>query len=1064
MATGASILRGQTVTATLTGTIADQTGAIVPGVTVTAINQGTQIEYTAESNSAGVYTIPFLPIGTYVVSAELTGFKKAVTNPIKLEVNQTARIDLKLEVGQISDTVSVSGVAPILQTESTVVGQVISGSTTVNLPLNGRNFAQLTLLVPGAVTPNPTSFTGAGRYGGGGRPYVNGMREQGNSFLLDGVSTDETIDNRIGYSPNVDAIAEFKIETNNASAEFGNVAGAIVNTSMKSGTNQLHGNVFEFFRNDALDANSWSNNRSHADKQMLRQNIYGFTLGGPIVKNKAFFFFDFQGTRARTGGGGTASVAPAEWRTGNLSILPQVIKDPVTGIAFPGNIIPESRIVNPVAKALFADTKLYPLPNRSVSVATGNYAGTTLTATDNDQWDVKLDWKLSQKDLLFGRYSRGDYYSAGVRGLLPVQPTTFTSAPIHNVVMNWNRTISPTAVNEARFGVQRTYIEGSINDWAGIGQANATLGIPGGQPIPGLSSIAFGDGLTSIGTAATIEKNAPNTFHYGDNFSISHGRHFLKMGMQWERYQQNRFYPGNNGLLGLFTYDGTFTGSAFADFLLDQLRSKGRGSQTGTWGHRQNRIGIFFQDDFKFRRTVTLNLGMRWEYDSPLVEVEDRQANFDPITGKQLIAGKDGNSRALYDPYHKGFEPRVGFAWSPAHFHNKLVARAGYGIVQFMEGTGSNLRLPLNPPFFFESDVSYDKSTGAGTVTKGFTDVIARDRPAGIVRIWSKDIRPQFTQQWNLSVEYQMSGTSAVTASYVGHKATHLVAPRDFNQPLPGMGTPSTWLPFQQLRPLYPNQPLITRVGGTESSATSDYHALQLSGRKRYSGGLEFLLSYTLSKSLTDNLGYYGSTGVNGPSAYWINSYNRRGDRGLAFFDSRHNFVWSGSYELPCGKGRPWLNGMNPAANAIFGGWNITSIVQFRSGFPITITANDVSLQDPRAGGRPNRIASGYVDNPTLTHWLDINAFTLPPQGSFGNAGNSTNTAPGLANWDFGVGKKFSISESKYVDFRTEFFNFTNHPSFSPPGRSISTPSTFGLITGTISAPRIMEFALKLYF
>ncbi len=1059
-------LYGQTVTATLTGTITDQSGAVIPGVTVKAQNQGTQLEYSAQTNETGVYKIPFIPIGTYVVSAELTGFKKAVTNPIRLEVNQTARVDLKLEIGQLSDTVSVTGVSPILQSETTEVGAVITGNTTVSLPLNGRNFAQLTLLVPGAVTPNPTTFTGATRYGGGGRPYVNGNREQGNSFLLDGVSTDETIDNRIGYSPNVDAIAEFKIETNNASAEFGNVAGAIVNTTMKSGSNEFHGNVFEFFRNDALDANTWSNNRSGAPKASLKQNVYGVTIGGPIVKNRTFFFADWQGTRAHSGGGTTASVAPAAWRTGDLSGLPQVIKDPVTGTPFPGNIIPESRIVNPAAKALFANQDLYPLPNANVSGVVGNYKTTQLTTTENDQWDLKIDHKLSSKDQLSGRFSQGWYNQTGVKGVLPTIPTGITDAPVWNFVTNWNRTIGATMVNEARFGVQRTYIQTQLNDWGGLGDANATFGIPGGQPIPGLSSITMGDGTTAIGSRATLERNAPNTFYYGDNFSMSHGKHFMKMGGQLERYQQNRFYAGNNGLLGYFNYTGLFTGSAFADFLLDQLQSKGRGSQTGTWGHRQNRTGLFFQDDWKVRSNLTLNLGMRWEYTSPLIEVHDRQSNFDLKTGQQLFAGEDGNSRALYKPYYKGFEPRVGFAWSPGAFDNKFVVRMGYGIVQFMEGTGSNLRLPMNPPFFFESDVSFVPIDGVspGKLSTGFTELIPRDQPSGIVRIWSTDLRPQFTQQWNFSMEYQLTPTMAVTAAYVGNRATHLVDPRDFNQPLPGTGDPSTWAPLQTRRPLYATQPLITQVGGTESQATSDYNAMQLSARRRYVAGFEFLASYTLSKTITDNLGYYGSGGVAGMSAYWLNSYNRLGDRGLSFFDATHNFVWSGTYDLPWGKGKHWGGDWSGAMNAILGGWNVNNIIQLRSGFPITIQANDVSLQNSRAGGRPDRVGSGDVGDPTLEKWLDITAFKLPATGSFGNCGVSTNRAPGFINWDFGVGKQFNVTETKYIVFRAEFFNLTNTPSFSPPGRSISSPNTFGLITGTVSAPRNMEFALKFQF
>lgn len=1064
VATAPGLALGQTITATLTGTVSDQTGAIVPGASITAVNQGTQIPYSAESNDSGVYTILFVPVGTYVITAEMPGFKKLVTNPLKLEVGQIARVDLKLELGEVADQVSVLGVAPILQTESTVVGEVISGSTTVSLPLNGRNFQQLTLLVPGAITPNPASFTVPSKNFGGGRPFVNGNREQANNFLLDGVDTNETIDNLIGYNPNIDAIQEFKIETNNSSAEFGNVTGAIVNTTLKSGTNEYHGNVFEFLRNDKFDANSWSNNRSGARKQKLRQNIFGFTFGGPIIKNKLFFFGDYQGTRVRTGGGTTASVAPAEWRRGDLSSISATIRDPQTGQAFPGNKIPENRIVNPVAKLLFADTALYPLPTRVTGSVVGNYASSFANAVRNDQFDVKVDTKLSERDDLSGRFSFADYEGLGSRAALPIFLTGRQEGPTRSLVLNWNRTFSPAVVNEARFGFTRVVIITATNDWSGLGRANARFGIPGGQPIPGLSFVTLGNGLSGVGSTGGASNTYDNTFHYSDNLSVARGRHYLKMGGQWLRYQQNRFYAGNNGLLGRFDYDGRFSGAAFADFLLDQLASKGRGSQSGTWGHRQNRIGIFFQDDFKVKNNLTLNLGMRWEYTSPVVEVNDLQSNFDLKTGKQLFAGKDGNSRALYNPFYKGFEPRIGFAWTPGILDSKLVIRVGYGIVQYMEGTGANLRLPLNPPFFFESDVTFNLSSGPGSITKGFADVLPGDRVSGQVRAWNPNLRPQFTQQWNLTLQYQMTNTTSISAGYVAHRATHLVAPTEFNQPLPDPGPPSTWRPLQQRRPLFPFQPLITNISGTDSPATSDYHSLQVSGRKRLSSGFEFLASYTLSKAITDNLGYYGSAGVAGPGAYWANTYNRRADRGLAFFDATHNFVWSASYDLPFGKGRAIGDSWNSIADVILGGWNIASIVSTHTGFPITVTTADRSLQAVRGAQRPNRIGNGKVDKPTLTRWIDRSAFELAPLGTFGNAGVSILRAPGYANWDFSIGKKFRVDEARYFDFRAEFFNFTNHPSFAPPGRVFTDPNTFGLITGTVSAPRIVEFALKFNF
>lgn len=1076
----------QTYTATLTGTVSDAQGASIKGAKVLVVNQGTKLEYTAQTSDSGVYTIPFLPVGEYVINVEANGFKKLTSNPVKLEVNQVARVNLEMQIGGINDVVTVTDVAPVLQTENVTVGQVISGNTSTNLPLNGRNFQQLALLVPGAITPNPQAFNNVSLQNGQGRPYVNGQREQGNSFLLDGVSVDETIDNRIGYKPNVDALAEFRVETSNSSSEFGNVAGATVNATLKSGTNEFHGNVFEYLRNDALDANTWGNNRSAALtganprtlKQKLRQNVFGGTLGGPIIKNRLFFFTDYQGTLRRTGGGATANVAPLAWRTGDLSTLATPIRDPQkTGACttadrtacFTNNIIPANRIVNPVARALFANTTLYPAPaGIDATTRVGIYNTRTLEKLDGHQFDVKFDVRLSDNDNISARYSFANYEERGERGVLPTNPLGRSFNRPQNVAINWTHNFSSTIVNEARVGLNRAVFIADAFDWGGLGNGNATFGIPGGQVFPGLSAIAFGNGLTGIGGRVVTEDNVTNTFLYGDNLTILRGSHTFKMGGQWQRYQQNRFYPGNNGLLGGFTYDGRFTGSGFADFLLDLLANKSIGSQSGTWGHRQNRIGAFFQDDYKVRNNLTLNLGMRWEYTSPVVEVKNRQSNFELFSGRQLFAGQNGNSRALYKPFYKGFEPRVGFAWTPSKFNNKLVVRAGYGIVQFMEGTGSNLRLPLNPPFFSEADFTYDATTGAGTITKGFTDVIVRNQVSGLIRVWDPNLRPQFTQQYNFTLEYQLTGSSSLSVAYVGNQATHLVAPTDWNQPLPGPSNvaPAQWASTQSRRPLFGVLPAVTQISGTASWAISNYNGLQVNLRQRNNRGFEYLASYTFSKTLTDNLGYYGSGGVAAQSAYSYNQYDlRRFNYGPAFFDTPHNFTWAGSYELPFGKGRGYGKDWHPVVNAIAGGWNINSILQFRTGFPITVTtSNDRSFQNPRGGQKPNLVGDPTPSNQNLENWINIAAFAAPADGTFGNSPVGVLRAPSFANWDFGLGKKFFVSEKNAFDFRAEFFNFTNHPSFAPPARNFNDPNTFGKITSVVSPPRSLQFALKYNF
>jgi hypothetical protein len=1082
-----SIATGQTTTGAITGTITDPSGGSITGVKVTATNTATNINNTTQSNDAGVYNFPFLPIGDYTVTAEARGFKKTVLGPFRLEVNQIARVDPVLEVGAVTESVEIRDITPVLQTESTQTGAVLSATRLTEIPLNGRNFANLTLLAPGTVSTNPQSMTTSGRFQNqGSRPYVNGNREQTNNFLLDGVDANDSIDNRIGYQPNVDAIDQVQVLTGNAPAEFGNAAGAIVNAQIKSGTNELHGNVFEFLRNDKLDANDFFNNRSNAAKRAFRRNIFGGTLGGPIRKNKAFFFMDYEGTRQSDSGPAPASVPLAEYRTGNLSRVPQTIRDPLdNNQPFAGNLIPESRIVNPVARALFADPKLYPLPNRTGTGTLGvtnNYVGVSAITLQNDQADAKVDMLLTARDNLSGRWSISRYFQAGsATAVLPTQAATGTNGPTTSAVTTWTRTVSASIVNEFRAGFARTVIGDLVLDPAGLlgADGNARLGIPGGQPIAGASAIVIGDGISDVGNRGIIGESVENNYQVGNNLTIARGRHLLKMGGQIIRFQQNRYYAGNNGALGFFDYStAKYSGSAFADFLLNQLSEKGRGSVTGKWGHRHSRAGIFFQDDWKVRRNLTLNLGIRWEYTQPVYEVADRQSNFDLTTGKQLFAGKDGNSRALFNAYYKQFMPRVGFAWVPELSKNKLVVRGGYAIISFLEGTGANLRLPLNPPFFFESDTLYDLNR-PGDIQLGFTDVLPLNVPSGNARAWDPNLRPQFTQQWNFSLEHQLTKTLSLTAAYVGQRATHTIVPREGNQPLPGAGPVSTWAPLQTRRPLYAAQPLITTIAVTDSPSNMVYHSLQLTGRQRMSGGLELTTSYTLSKTLTDNRGFYGGgpNFINGEGAYWQDAFNRKSERGRAFFDARHNFNFGGSWDVPVGKTRSFGKNMSRVADWIAGGWNGGFMIVSHSGFPVTILGLDSTNQAVRGNVRPNRYRALTYQNQSIDNWFGAGntfcaagvddgkcAYGNAAPGLFGNSSIATEQAPSYFDFDASVRKQFNLSERRYFEFRMEMFNALNHPSFGPPARSLTSPATFGQITLQTTLPRNIQFGLKFNF
>ena len=1062
---------GQTVNASLTGTVSDNTGAVLTRAAVVAVNRSTGVEYPTKSNDAGVYTITGLPIGPYVVRAEAPGFKSLNTNPITLEGGQTARVNLKLEVGAVTEEIQVTGVNPILQTENAVVGEVISGTTVVSLPLNGRNFAQLALLTPGVQTHAPESFTEVKTGGSSGRPYVNGQREQSNNFMLDGIDMNEAVDNLIAYYPSPDAIAEIRVETNNYSAEYGNVAGGVVSAITRSGSNEIHGSAFVFGRDDKFDANSWANNRSGADKGDFQQQIFGATLGGPIAHNKAFFFLNYQGTRVDRPGEGAASVAPSEWRNGDFSSLlasGTVITDPATGQPFPNNQIPQSRI-SPVAQAILANTTNYPLPNRPG--LSGNYVSQRDSETRNHQGDLKIDVNLSASDNLSLRGSAGTYDNTAVQTAFPLILGGSWLSDAQSVSFNWSHVFGPTAVNELRVGWNHVTIDDPPADVYGIGDYNATVGIPGGQRIPGLSSIGFGNsGIDSIGSNGIRHKTNNKTFQLAEKLSVSRGRHFLSMGGQWLYYQMFQDYASNSGLLGSFGFNGAFTGFGFADFLLDEVGSKSIG-QSGPWTQIQHRVGLFVQDDFKVNSNLTLNLGLRWEYASPIREKDNRQVNFDVETGERLEPGDRGLGDALYEAYYGGFSPRVGFAWTP---NDTMVVRGGYGIVQYQEGTGANCRLPLNLPFFGEFTRPYVGIPGSMSV--GFGDVAD---PTNVqLRAWQTDLRPQVTQQWNLFVERRVTDTTSLSVGYVGSKSSHVVAFRDINQPVAGVGDPSTWAPFQERRRLA-SAGITGPVRYTSSDSRASYHGLQSSLRRRRADGFEFLASYTWSKSLGDNPGFYGpgwggysanspNTGLGGDGSY--NSYDMSLDYGPLWFSSKHSLSLSGSYELPVGKGRNVGTDWSGVTDALLGGWNVSAIVSVRSGLPGTTTAGwgpGSSLQNSGFSfERPDRVAG--VDPLTgdsgWDGYLNIGAFQPAALGTFGNSGIGIWEGPGYWNVDLGVDKNFNLGGSRFLTLRIEAFNVFNHSNKGMPVRDITNTAQFGQILSTANAARVLEFAAKFQF
>jgi outer membrane receptor protein involved in Fe transport len=1056
----------QTGLATVTGIVSDASGAAIPGLTVSAVNQATNIAYTGVTNVAGNYIITGIPIGAYVISAELQGFKGAQSR-VTLSAAQTARLDFKLEVGEVEERIDVVATTALLQTQNAVVGSILERDQIETLPVQGRSVSTVTLYTAGSTQPNPASFNSLR---GGGRPFVNGQQQQSNNFTLDGVDSNEAINNGIAYQPSPDAVEQVSVETLTYSAELGNVAGAVVNMVIKSGTNQFRGNAFEYWRDNRLAATPWATNRLGGKKSEFSRNIFGGTIGGPLVRDNVFFFADYQGGRDNTPPADAfATVVPDQWRRGDLSDLLArglVIRDPLTGLPFPNNQIPVSRF-SAFARNLFADETLYPRPNvaRPISDFRDNYRGTTAATDRTDQYDAKVDWNVSARDKMYVRFSRQTAAASNSQTVMPLVFVSSADNPSWSVAANWNRIIGAAVVNDLLAGYNRNDNLSEPIDPLGLGTLNNQLGISGPQAVRGLSQVQIGNNITSIGSAETGTNNYNAVYQVNERLTWLRGRHTLKFGGSWNYYRSESYYPGNNGQNGFISYTNfNFTGQAIGDFLLDQVSRKGKGSTSDAWMHLQHRVAFYGADDFKITDRLTLNLGLRWAYTSPFVERNDRQANFDLTNAAQLLAGQNGNSRALYDSFYKGWEPRLGFAYRKG---DHWVLRGGYAISQYMEGTGANQRLPLNPPFFFESQVDYDRTTGAGTIATGFQGLQPLDKVSGQLRAWDSNIRPQFTHQGNVFIEYLLGPRSSINVGYVGSKSTNVINTIDANQPLPGSGDPRTWLPTQQRRPLYPFNPDITFLVTTISRGFhSDYNALQTTFKQRLWHGLDFNANYTWSKAMTNSRGFFGSGGVaQGTSTSTpVNSRDLDSNYGPAFFDATHLFSMAGNYDLPFGRDRHFGSNWNRALDAVAGGWSVQFGVIAHSGYPITVLdGSSQSLQQPRSIDRPDRIGSGEVDNPTLERWIDRSAFVPAPLGQFGNSGIGILRAPSFWNADLTVGKRLATFGTHYVVIRGEFFNVFNHPNFGPPQANIQS-TAFGTITSTVNDPRVVQLVAKYVF
>ena len=1076
----------QQITAAITGTVEDAAGAAINDATVTARDTERGTASTTKTTQGGVFNFNNLPIGTYEVKAEAAGFDTEVQPPIVLVLNERARLEFRMKVGAVTNTVQVTSEAPQLQSDTTQVSTLIDSTTITGIPLSTRNYVELTLLAPGSVTPDNSTFNNGDNTASGGRPSINGNREQSDNFILDGMDNNQTSENNLGFTPSPDAIEEFNLITSNASAEFGNFQGGIINASIKSGTNQFHGDAWEFFRNDVLNANQWENKFGGPGNELkrgaLRWNMFGATLGGPVLKDKLFFFIDYQQqafdhpTTSKF-----ITVFTNAERAGDFSQLTKQLKNPITGAPYVGNQIPIGQI-NPVAAALFASS-YYPKPINSNPI--NNAVNQVNQAYNTMQGDGKVDYDLSSKDRISARYSQ-QYQNDPLTNSLAILANTATHAPVHNAVGSWTHTFSPNILNEARVGASWITITTATSFVPSIGDLGTQLGIANANSAgPGLLLLGFGGGtapapgngtLSNVGNNVIGQNFADTVIQFDDGVTITRGKHVFKTGFQMWRFRLNTFYSGNSGEYGSILFGGAFTGDPASDFFTGYPGATGKGVSTGgTWHQFAWRFGGYGQDDWRITPTLTLNLGLRYEASTPWVELNNRQDNLDLITGQLEFAGVNGNSRSLYKSEYglPDVQPRVGFAWSPANLQGKTVVRGAYSISSYLEGTGTNLRLARNPPFT-PTEVTAVYNSPTDQTQSGPGGAVAGDPFKGaVLYVWDKKVQPAMNQQWNLAIQSEASATTTFQVGYVGQHGTHLIVPTPYSQKTLTNGVVTPGLYFQGNPALLAD---ISTVSGTASTGFQTYHALQAVLQKRISNGLDGQVAYTWSHCMVNNSGYYGSWGsatqTTPGSPYYQNLYDPHADYASCYYDSRNILAGYATYDLPIGKGKAIGNNMNRVANAVAGGWQASTIISIHSGFPLAVyEATDTSgtgSRGPRPNCSPTQMQT-FGRTPSFNgafqgyQYLSAAGYSKPATGTFGNCPlQGPQTGAGYTDTDLGLLKNFHITEAKYFQFRGDFLNAFNNVQLGHPNTNFPS-STFGLIN-TSQPARNVQFALKFYF
>jgi hypothetical protein len=1045
-------LHGQITTASITGAVKDASGAVIPGANVKAKAVNTNQLREVNTDPDGNYVLTNLPIGAYQLTVSAPGFRTEVNEGIVLQVAQIARLDVTLQAGSVSESVNVTAEVPVVNTEDAVYGDVIDNRRVVELPLNGRNFNNLALLTPNIQSGVPGGATLQNFLAGGIAVWAHGARDTDNEWNLDGATMNIGFYNWNSFNPSIDAIQEFKIQAGAYSAEFGFQSGANINIVTKSGTNSVHGTLFNFLRNDKMDARGFF----PTSKPTLRQNQFGGTIGGPVYipkvydgRDRTFFFSNYEGIRIRQQQFGRFTVPTDDQRAGDLSRnwagapVTTPIIDPVSGQPFPGNIVPANRIT-PQAQNIL---KYFPRVNTPGQVFNYNILAPVLT--NSDSTIHRLDHRFTPSDTLFARGA----YDNRDRPDPEFYPGFFrrTGLKAYNVVAGYTRIWTPSIVQETRASYNRSFIfqaDPRENTNFSILKELGIPNIPAAGQTNGFPWIAIA-GYSPLGDMTNNPLIQPdNLYQLASNLSITRRRHTIKTGFDIRQVRSDR----TQGLTvrGQFNFENTNpvgSRNSLSDFLLGLPYSSSVGDRAWTIRMRNYRIGLFVQDDWRVSPKLTLSLGLRWEPSTPVHDARGEVTGFDFVTGKPIPMQA---GTPFYPKDWNNFAPRFGFAWRPFG-SDRTVIRGGYGIYYNYTMNLALFRLGSNPPWATIN--TFIANPGAPPITwdNPFPSAVAGTPPPPNYGALTNDFGAGYSQLRSLHIAQQISNNDAIEIGYSGNYALGGDRAVSANDALPGPGA------IQPRRPL-PQYGVLTQV---RSDAKTFYNAGSLKYTRRFSDGLTVLSSYTFSRALDQAFSSVAGNPTGGAVSQTILNLSQRG---LSSAHRKHVWTTSAVYELPFGKGRRLLNQGGPL-NFVLGGWQISSIFTVQSGGAFAVTEQGGGARvNTGSDQRPNRIREANLSSSdrNIYRWFDTGAYEFAPLYTFGSEETRTLIMPGLANVDANLKKAFALHERMNLEFRAEFFNFFNRTNFGQPGSVLGTPS-FGIISSAGPA-RVSQMSLKLVF